>query len=61
VVKHTKVGGLVKSQRSDDKVKSFRYKARKYEGMKRTYWYAAMTEDAAQRSRWTFYEVVEVE
>ena len=33
--------------------------------MRRTYWYAglaelsqAMTEDAAQRSRWTFYEVV---
>jgi len=22
------------------------------------YWYAAMTEDAAQRSRWTFCEVV---
>ena len=31
---------------------------RKYEGMKRTYWYAAMTEEAAQRRRWTFYEVV---
>jgi hypothetical protein len=31
---------------------------RKYEGMRRTNWYAAMTEDAAQRSRWTFYEVV---
>ena len=26
--------------------------------MRRTYWYAAMTEDAAQRSRWAFYEVV---
>ena len=40
-------------------------KMRKYEGMRRTYVYAglaelsqAMTEDAAQRSRWTFYEVV---
>ncbi len=40
-------------------------KARKYEGMRRTYWYAglaersqAKTEDAAQRNRWTFYEVV---
>jgi hypothetical protein len=33
---------------------------RKYEGMRRTYWYAAMTEDAAQRGRWTFYEVVKV-
>jgi hypothetical protein len=31
---------------------------RKYEVMRRIYWYAAMTEDAAQRSRWTFYEVV---
>ncbi len=33
-------------------------KTRKYEGMSRTYWYAAMTEDAVQRSRWTSYEVV---
>jgi len=30
---------------------------RKYEGMRRPYRYAAMTEDAAQRSRWTFCEV----
>jgi len=52
------IDGLVKSQRSDDKVKRFRCKARKYEGMRRTYWYIAMTEDAAQRSRWTFYDVV---
>jgi hypothetical protein len=50
--------GPVKSQKSDDKVNSFRCKARKYEGMRLTYLYAAMTEDAAQRSRWTFYEVV---
>jgi len=34
--------------------KMFRCKTRKYDGMRRTYWYAAMTEDAAQRSRWTF-------
>jgi len=46
-------------------------KTRKSEGMRRTYVYAAMTEDAAQRSpstllravslsngRWTFYKVV---
>jgi len=33
-------------------------KTRKYEGMRRTYLYAAMTEDAAQRSRWTFYVIV---
>jgi hypothetical protein len=32
----------VKSQRSDDKVKCFRCKACKYEGMRRTYWYVAM-------------------
>ena len=51
----------VKSQRSDDKVKRFRCKAHKYEGMRRTYWYAAMSEDAVQRSRWTFYEVVNIE
>ena len=31
---------------------------RKHEGMRRAYWYVAMTEDAAQRSRWTFREVV---
>jgi hypothetical protein len=50
--------GSLKSQKSDDKVNSFSCKARKYEGMRRTYLYAAMTEDAAQRSRWTFCEVV---
>jgi hypothetical protein len=33
----------------------------KYEGMKRTYRYAAMTEDAAQCSRWIFSEVVLIE
>jgi hypothetical protein len=37
---------------------SFRCKAHKHEGMRRTHWYAAMSEDAVQRSRWTFYEVV---
>ena len=35
-------------------------KTHKYEGMKRTYWYAAMSEDAVQRCRWTFYEVVKI-
>ncbi len=48
----------MKSQKLDDKVKRFRCKARKDEGMRGTYWYAAKTEDEAQRSRWTFYEVV---
>jgi hypothetical protein len=52
--------GLIKSQKPDDNVKRLRCKARKYEGMRRTCVYAAMTEDAAQRSRWTFYEVVKV-
>ncbi|MFA4910460.1 MAG: hypothetical protein WC649_05405, partial [Desulfobacteria bacterium] len=42
----------------DGTVKSSRCKARKSEGMKRTYLYAAMTEDAAERRRWTFYEAV---
>jgi len=28
------------------------------EGMRRTYSYAAVTKDAAQRSKWTFYEAV---
>jgi hypothetical protein len=32
----------IKSERSDDKVKSLSCKACKYEGMRRTYWYAAM-------------------
>ena len=48
-------------------------KTHKHEGMRRTYWYAAMSEDAVQRSpstvlravslsngRWTFYEVVKI-
>ena len=50
----------VKSQRSDDKVIRFRCKAHKYEGMRRTHWYAATSEDAVQRSRWTFYEVFKI-
>ncbi|OIP29031.1 MAG: hypothetical protein AUK23_11670 [Deltaproteobacteria bacterium CG2_30_43_15] len=49
---------VVKSQKSDGTVKSSRCKARKSEGMRRTYLYAAMTEDAAERRRWTFYEAV---
>ena len=49
---------VVKSQTSDGTVKSSRCKARKSEGMRRTYMYAAMTEDAAERRRWTFCEAV---
>src|SRR4030042_899699 len=49
---------VVKSRKSDGTIKSFRCKARKSDGMRRTYLYAAMTEDAAQRRRWTFYEAV---
>ncbi len=36
------IDGPVKSQKSDDKVNSFRCKAHKYEGMRRTYWYAGL-------------------
>ena len=35
----------VKSQRSDDKVERFRCKAHKYEGMRHTYSYAAMSKN----------------
>jgi hypothetical protein len=46
----------------DGTVKSFRCKARESLGMRRTYRYAAMTEDEAQsrpwRDRWTFYKAV---
>jgi hypothetical protein len=58
ISKKMNLGSPVKSQRSDDSlaelsqaVKRFRCKAHKYEGMRRTYWYAAMSEDAVQRSR----------
>ena len=54
------VDEVVKSQKSDGIVKSSRCKARKSEGMKLTYLYAAMTEDAAERRRWIFYEAVKV-
>ncbi|MEW6615558.1 MAG: hydrogenase maturation protease [Thermodesulfobacteriota bacterium] len=55
------VDEVVKSQKSDGTVKSSRCKARKSERMRRTYRYAATTEDAAERRRWTFYEAVNVE
>ncbi|MFA4911341.1 MAG: hypothetical protein WC649_09915 [Desulfobacteria bacterium] len=55
-----KIDEVVKSQKSDGTVKSSRCKARKSEGMRRTYLYAAMTEDAAERRRWTFYEAVKI-
>jgi len=55
-----KIGESVKSRKSDGTVKSCRCKARKSDGMRRTYLYAAMTEDAAQRRRWTFYEAVKI-
>ena len=57
---HSKADGLVKSHRSDGTVKSSRCKARESLGMRRTYQYAAMTKDEAQRRRWTFYEAVKV-
>ena len=55
-----KIDEVVKSQKSDGTVKSSRCKARKSRGVKRTYSYAAMTRDAAQRRRWTFYEAVKI-
>jgi len=56
-----KIDEAVKSRKSDGTVKNFRCKARKSDGMRRTYLYAAMTEDAAQRRRWIFYEAVKIE
>ena len=53
-----KIDEAVKSRKSGGTVKSCRCKARKFDGMRRTYPYAAMTENAAQRRRWTFYEAV---
>jgi hypothetical protein len=50
--------GFLKSQNSDGKAKSSLCKARESWGMKRTFWYAAMTKDEAQHSRMTFYEAV---
>ena len=49
---------LVKSHKLDGTVKSARCKARESLGMRRTYKYVRMTKDEAQRSRWTFYEAV---
>jgi hypothetical protein len=52
------LGALVKSQTFDDEVKSSRGKARK-SLRSEAYWsYAAMTKDVAQRSLWTFDDVV---
>ncbi|HJX30539.1 MAG TPA: hypothetical protein VJ624_01670 [Thermodesulfobacteriota bacterium] len=55
-----KLDEAVKNQKSDGTVKNCRCKARKSDGMRRTYLYAAMTEDAAQRRRWIFYEAVKI-
>jgi len=55
-----KIDGPVKSLETDDKVKRFKFKARKSLGMMHAYWYAAVTKDAAQRRSWTFCEVVKI-
>jgi hypothetical protein len=52
---------LVKSHYLDGTVKSARCKARESLGMRRTYKYVGMTKDEAQRSRWTFYEAVNLD
>ena len=69
----SKLDGLVKSHKSDGTVKNSRCKACESLGMKRTYQYAAVTKDEAQRrpsallravsmsnGRWTFYEAVKL-
>jgi len=55
---YLKVDEAVKIRKSDGTVKSFRCKARKSDGMRCTYLYAAMNEDAAQRRRCAFNEAV---
>jgi len=55
-----KLDEAVKIWKSDGTVKGSRCKARKSDGMRRTYLYAAMTEDEAQHRRWTFYEAVKL-
>jgi len=57
-VQRFKVDELAKSLQSDGTVKSSRCKARESLGMRRTYKYAGMTKDEAQRSGWSFYEAV---
>ena len=46
---------LVKSQKSDDKVKSFRCKVRKSEGMRRTYVYAGVIYPVNKRYNYPYY------
>ncbi len=66
--------GLVRSHKSDGTAESSRCKAHESLGMRRTYQYAAVTKDEAQRSpsallravsmsngRWAFYEAVKLE
>jgi hypothetical protein len=52
---------LVKSDNLDGTVKSARCKANESLGMRRTYKYVGMTKDEVQRSRWIFYEAVNIE
>ena len=59
--KKVNLDSLVRSHKSDGTVKSSRCKARESLGMRRTYQYAAVTKDEAQRRRWTFYEAVNLE
>ena len=53
-----KFDDLVKSHETDDTVKSFRCKAHKSLGTRRTKVYVGVTKDEVQRSIWAFYEVV---
>ena len=54
------INDIVKSHEMDGTVKSTRCKARESLGMRRAYQHVAMTEDEAQRRRWTFYEAVNI-
>ena len=56
-----KIDELVKSQNLGDKVKSSSCKARESLGMRCAYRCVGMIKDEAQRSRWTFYEVVKID
>jgi len=49
---------VVKSPFPDDFGKNSACKAREYCGMRRSYSYAVVTKDESQRSRRTFYEIV---
>ena len=52
--------GLVKSRKSDGKVKSSSSRRRESRVMRRTYRTSKAQRDEAQRRNWTFYEAIRV-